>query len=83
MIRALIDLLCFPPYSKFLFNLNMNLKNKMIYIVNLYISVMVKIKKNSDEVITIDEKLIQFMKNFYHNESTGHDLITSKFFFIF
>ena len=54
----------------------------MIYVVNLFISVIVKSKKNSEDCVIIDEKLIFFLKNFYHNESTGHELITSNFLII-
>jgi hypothetical protein len=53
----------------------------MIYLVNLFISIMVKIKKNSDDNVIIDEKLFLFLRNYYHNESTGHDLITCNYIY--
>ena len=76
-------MICFPSYSKFIFNLSEELKNKMIYLVNLFISIMIKIKKKSDDSVIIDEKLYLFLRNFYHNESTGHDLITSNLIYFY
>ena len=51
---------------------------KFVGLINLYISSLIKSKKNFTDEILIDEKIVFFIKNFYHNEKNENDLITSK-----
>lgn len=76
-IKAVIDLICFPAYAKFLFSLSESLKNKFVCFINIYICSLINSKKNSSDEVNIDEKLMFFLRNFFSNESNNYDLITS------
>lgn len=74
-LKSIIDLICFPAYSKFLFSLEKPLKEKFVLLINSYILALINSKKNISDEVIVDEKILFFLKNYYSIESSNFDLI--------